>query len=95
MLYEVITVLVHAILREVGKEAVEGKGWGDPRRAAAEAFDRFARENPVGLPGLFLLQRREVESAVGEYLAREAGRASVPGACRVEAVEKTFEIRDA
>jgi len=87
-------VLVHAILREVGKDAAEGKGWGDPHRAAADAFSRFARLNPVGLPGLFLLQRREVESAVGEYLAREAGRASVPGACRVEAVEKTFEIRD-
>ncbi|MGA6992805.1 MAG: PD-(D/E)XK nuclease family protein, partial [Candidatus Deferrimicrobiaceae bacterium] len=88
-----VGVLVHAILREVGKDAAEGKGWGDPRRAAVAAFDRFARENPVGLPGLFLLQRREVESAVGEYLAWEAGRPSVPGACRVEAVEKSFEVR--
>jgi hypothetical protein len=86
-------VLVHAILREVGKEAVEGKGWGDPRRAAAEAFDRFARENPVGLPGLFLLQRREVESAVGAYLAWEAARERSSGGCLVEAVEKSFEIR--
>ncbi|MGB3398860.1 MAG: PD-(D/E)XK nuclease family protein, partial [Candidatus Deferrimicrobiaceae bacterium] len=88
-----VGVLVHAILREAGKDAAAGKGWGDPRRAAAEAFDRFARENSVGLPGLFLLQRREVESAVGEYLTWEAGRASVPGACRVEAVEKSFEVR--
>ncbi|MDH3237796.1 MAG: PD-(D/E)XK nuclease family protein [Deltaproteobacteria bacterium] len=88
-----VGVLVHVILREVGKDAAAGKGWGDPPRAAAEAFDRFARENPVGLPGLFLLQRREVESAVGEYLTWEAGRASVPGACRVEAVEKSFEVR--
>jgi hypothetical protein len=86
-------VLVHAILREVGKEAVEGKGWGDPLRAAAEAFDRFARENPVGLPGLFLLQRREVESAVGAYLAWGAGQERSSGACLVEAVEKSFEIR--
>jgi hypothetical protein len=88
-----VGVLVHAILREVGKDAAKGKGWGDPRRAAADVFDRFARENPVGLPGLFLLQRREVESAVGEYLAWEAGRPSVPGACHVEAVEKSFDVR--
>ncbi|HSL99040.1 MAG TPA: PD-(D/E)XK nuclease family protein [Candidatus Limnocylindria bacterium] len=88
-----VGVLVHAILREVGKDAAEGKGWGDSRRAAADVFDRFARENPVGLPGLFLLQRREVESAVGEYLAWEAGRPSVPGACHVEAVEKSFDVR--
>jgi PD-(D/E)XK nuclease superfamily len=88
-----VGVLVHAILREVGKDAAEGKGWGDPHRAAAGAFARFARENPVGLPGLFLLQRREVESAVGEYLAWEAGRKTAPGAWRVEAVEKPFEVR--
>lgn len=88
-----VGVLVHAVLRAIGKDAAAGKGWGDPRRAAADAFNRFARENPVGLPGLFLLQRREVESAVGEYLAWEAGRAAVPGACRVEAVEKSFDVR--
>ncbi len=88
-----VGVLVHAILRAVGKDAAAGKGWGDPRRAAAEAFDRFARENPVGLPGLFLLQRREVESAVGQYLTWETGRAEVPGACRVEAVERSFDVQ--
>ena len=39
-----------------GKKLPKGKDGGSAR-AAAEAFDRFSRENPVGLPGLFLLQR--------------------------------------
>jgi hypothetical protein len=84
--------LVHDILRAVGKDAVEGKGWGDPRTAAADAFARFAREHPVGLPGLFLLQRREIESAVAAFLSWEAGRARPPGAHRVEAVEQRFLV---
>ena len=85
-------MLVHEILREVGKDAVDGRGWGDPRKAAAEAFARFARENPVGLPGLFLLQRREIESAVESFLAWEAGRTRPPGPCGVEAVEEPFRV---
>jgi hypothetical protein len=85
-------VLVHDILRVIGKYAAEGQGWGDPRRATGEVFARFARENPVGLPGLFLLQRREIESAVATFLAWEAVRARLPGAYRVEAVEKRFEV---
>jgi hypothetical protein len=85
-------VLVHDILRVIGKCAAQGQGWGDPRRATGEVFARFARENPVGLPGLFLLQRREIESAVAAFLAWEAAREGLPGAYRVEAVEKRFEV---
>jgi RecB family exonuclease len=85
-------MLVHEILRSVGEDAVEGKGWGDPRGAAADAFARFARENPVGLPGLLLLQRREIESAVTAFLSWEAVRTRPPGTHRVEAVEESFLV---
>ncbi|HZD55033.1 MAG TPA: PD-(D/E)XK nuclease family protein, partial [Candidatus Aquicultoraceae bacterium] len=84
--------LVHEILRAVGTDAAEGKGWGDPRKAADEAFGRFAREHPRGLPGLFLLARREVDSAVSRYVAGETSRSLLPGAGRVEAVERAFEV---
>ncbi len=86
-------LLVHEILRAVGRDAAEGRGWGDPRPAAAGAFARFGREHPVGLPGLFLLQRREVESAVADFLEREIERGRLPGAYGVEAVEATFEVK--
>lgn len=86
-------LLVHDILRTVGNDAAEGRGWGDPHHAAAEAFSRFAREHPVGLPGLFLLQRREVESAVAGFIEREIGRERLPGAYRVGAVEQKFEVK--
>src|SRR4030065_551019 len=86
-------VLVHDILREIGKGAAEGEGWGDPRRSAGEVFARFSRENPVGLPGLFQLQRREIESAVEAFLAWESARGKLPGAYRVEAVEERFGVR--
>jgi ATP-dependent helicase/nuclease subunit B len=88
-------VLVHDIFREIGKGAAEGKGWGDPSRASGEVFARFSRENPVGLPGLFQLQRREIESAVDAFLAWESARAILPGAYRVEAVEKRFGVKAA
>ena len=48
--------IAHEILRFLGKDAAEGKGWGDTAAAARRAVARFARENPTGLPGLFRIQ---------------------------------------
>ncbi len=87
-----VGTLVHEILRKIGEEAASGRAWGDPRAAAAEVFRRFARDNPVGLPGLFVLSRREAEGAVEALLAWEAKKGRVPGARRVEAVEHSFTV---
>ena len=38
------------------------------------------------------LQRREIESAVAEFLAWEEKRSALPGASRVEAVERPFAL---
>jgi hypothetical protein len=85
-------ILVHDILRRLGKDAAAGKGWGDAPSAARRAFDRFARENPTGLPGLFLLRCREIERDAAAFVEWERSRAGAPGAYRVDAVELWFRV---
>lgn len=83
-------LLLHAILHRLGREAVSRKEWGDVGPVAAEAFARFARENPTGLPGLFILRCREIERNAAAYVEWERNRADGPEAFRVAVVEHPF-----
>ncbi len=83
--------ILHDILRRLGRDAAEGKGWGDPNVASQKAFERFARENRTGLPGLFRLQCRGIEADVAEFVGWERLRAESPDAYRPEEVERPFE----
>lgn len=85
-------LLLHDILHRLGKEAAAGRGWGDVAPAARKAFARFAKENPVGLPGLFSLRCRGIERDASEFAERERRRAEEPGSFRVAAVEQGFSI---
>ncbi|NJD62094.1 MAG: hypothetical protein FIA93_05160, partial [Deltaproteobacteria bacterium] len=85
-------LLLHDILQRLGKEAAEGKGWADVAPAAKKAFARFARENPTGLPGLFLLRCREIERDAAAFVEWERGRADGLEAYRVDAVEHRFRV---
>ncbi|MBI5576701.1 MAG: PD-(D/E)XK nuclease family protein [Deltaproteobacteria bacterium] len=85
-------LILHDILHRLGKEAAAGKGWGDAASAARKAFIRFARENPTGLPGLFLLRCREIERDAAVLVEWERGRAERPEAYRVEDVELRFKV---
>jgi hypothetical protein len=85
-------LLLHDILRLLGEGAVSGKGWGDVGPAAREAFTRFARENPTGLPGLFRLRCREIERDAAAFVEWERGRAGGPEGRRVAAVEHRFAV---
>ena len=84
--------IAHDILRRLGRDAAAGKGWGDVAAAARRSVDRFARENPTGLPGLFRIRCRGVERDVARLVAwereREAGR---PG-WRIDRVEEPFSL---
>jgi hypothetical protein len=85
-------LILHDILHRLGKEAAAGKGWGEVPPAARKAFDRFARENPTGLPGLFFLRCREIERDAAAFVEWERGRAGGPDAYRVDAVEHRFRV---
>ena len=88
-------VIAHDILRRMGREAAEGKGWGDVAAAGRRAVARFARENPTGLPGLFRIQCRGVERDVARLVERErALEPSRPG-WRVALVEASFSLPSA
>jgi RecB family exonuclease len=87
-------LLMHDILHRLGKDAASGKGWGDVAPAARKAFTRFARENPTGLPGLFMLRRREIESDAAAFVEWELGRAGGPDGYRVDAVERRFAVAE-
>jgi hypothetical protein len=84
--------IAHDILRRLGRDAAAGKGWGDVSAAARRSVDRFARENPTGLPGLFRIRCRGVERDVARLAAWEREQAaSLPG-WRVERVEESFSL---
>jgi len=87
-------LLLHDILHRLGKDAAAGKGWGDAAPAARKAFARFKRENPTGLPGLFLLRCREIERDAAAFVEWERGRAGDPGTYRVAAVEHRFKVAE-
>ena len=84
-------VILHDALRRIGRDVADGKGWGDPGVASRMAFEHFARENPTGLPGLFRLQCKGIETDVANFVEWERQRAESPDAYRVEDVERTFE----
>ena len=84
--------IAHDMLRLLGRDAAAGKGWGDVSAAARRSVDRFARENPTGLPGLFRIRCRGVERDVARLAAWERRReASHPG-WRVDRVEEAFSL---
>jgi hypothetical protein len=84
--------IAHDILSRLGRDAAAGKGWGDVSAAARRSVDRFARENPTGLPGLFRIRCRGVERDVERLAAWEREReASLPG-WRVDRVEEPFSL---
>jgi len=84
--------ILHDILRRMGEEAAKTGTWPDPGPAARRAFDRFARENPTGLPGLYRIRCREIEAAAAAFAAWERERAGSAAAAVVEAVELPFAI---
>jgi RecB family exonuclease len=84
--------IAHDILRILGKDAAEGKGWGNAAAAARKAAARFSRENPTGLPGLFRIQCLGVAADVERLAAAERrAEAERPG-WRVDRVEHPFAV---
>ena len=84
--------IAHDILRRLGRDAAAGKGWGGTSAAARSEVDRFAREHPTGLPGLFRIRCRGVERDVARLAAWERRReAELPG-WRVDRVEEAFSL---
>ncbi len=84
--------IAHDILRRLGADAAAGKGWGNIEAAVRGSVDRFARENPTGLPGLFRIRCRGVERDVARLAAWErAAEAERPG-WRVDKVEEPFSL---
>ena len=84
--------IAHDILRRLGRDAAEGKGWGDVSAAARSSVDRFARENPTGLPGLFRIRCRGVERDVARLAAWERRREVERPGWRVDRVEEAFSL---
>jgi hypothetical protein len=89
-------LILHDILHKLGKDAASGKGWGDAAPAARKAFARFQRENPTGLPGLFLLRCREIERDAAAFVEWERDRVRLgdPGTYRVADVERRFKVAE-
>ena len=87
-------LLLHDILHTLGKDVAAGKGWGDVAPASKKAFASFAKKNPTGLPGLYLLRRREIERDAAVFVEWERGRAGDPQAYRVAAVEHRFKVAE-
>ena len=84
--------IAHDILRRLGKDVAEGKGWGDVEAAARRTVDRFARENPTGLPGLFRIRCRGVERDVARLAAWERRREAERPGWRIDRIEETFSL---
>ncbi|MEW6719804.1 MAG: PD-(D/E)XK nuclease family protein [Thermodesulfobacteriota bacterium] len=84
--------IAHDALRILGKDAAEGKGWGDGAAAARKAAARFSRENPAGLPGLFRIQCLGIAADVERLAERERLAAGERPGWRVETVEKSFTV---
>jgi len=84
--------IAHDILRLLGRDAAAGKGWGDVAAAARRSVDRFARENPTGLPGLFRIRCRGVERDVARLVERERGQTAERPGWRVDRVEAAFSL---
>jgi hypothetical protein len=84
--------IAHDILRRLGRDVAEGKGWGDIEAAARRTVDRFARENPTGLPGLFRIRCRGVERDVARLAAWERRREAERPGWRIDRVEEAFSL---
>ena len=84
--------IAHDILRRLGRDAAAGKGWGDVGAAARIVVDRFARENPTGLPGLFRIRCRGVERDVARLVSWERSREPGRPGWKVDRVEETFSL---
>ena len=84
--------IAHDILRRLGRDAAAGKGWGDVEAAARSEVDRFARENPTGLPGLFRIRCRGVERDVARLVAWERRREVERPGWRVDRIEEAFSL---
>jgi len=84
--------IAHDILRRLGRDVAEGKGWGDVEAAARRTVDRFARENPTGLPGLFRIRCRGVERDVARLAAWERRREAERPGWRIDRVEEAFSL---
>jgi len=84
--------IAHDILRRLGREAAEGKGWGEVSLAARSEVDRFARKNPTGLPGLFRIRCRGVERDVARLVEWERARGDTLAGWRVDRVEAPFSL---
>ena len=84
--------IAHDILHRLGRDAAAGKGWGDVSAAARRSVDRFARENPTGLPGLFRIRCRGVERDVARLAAWERSREVERSGWRVDRVEEAFSL---
>ncbi|MBP2679091.1 MAG: nuclease family protein, partial [Deltaproteobacteria bacterium] len=84
--------IAHDILRRLGRDAAAGKGWGNVSGAARDSVDRFARESPTGLPGLFRIRCRGVERDVARLAAWERRREGERPGWRVERVEESFAL---
>jgi len=84
--------IAHDILRRLGRDAAAGKGWGDVETAAKRSVDRFARENPTGLPGLFRIRCRGVERDVARLAEWERRREVERPGWRVDRVEEAFSL---
>jgi len=84
--------IAHDILRRLGRDAAAGKGWGDVPAAVRSEVDRFARENPIGLPGLFRIRCRGVERDVARLAAWERKREVAFPGWRVDRVEEAFSL---
>jgi hypothetical protein len=84
--------IAHDILRRLGRDAAAGKGWGDVAAAARRSVNRFARENPTGLPGLFRIRCRGVERDVARLVALERERKAERPGWRVDRIEEPFSL---
>ncbi|MGE5247453.1 MAG: PD-(D/E)XK nuclease family protein, partial [Verrucomicrobiota bacterium] len=84
--------IAHDILRILGKDASEGKGWGDCAAAARRAAARFSREKAHGLPGLFRIQCLAIARDAERVVAWERQREAEGGAWRVAGVEIPFSV---
>ncbi len=84
--------IAHDILRRLGKDAAEGKGWGDCADAARKAAAWFSSRNPTGLPGLFRIQCLGIAGDVERVVAWERRKAEESQGWRVAEVEKPFSV---
>ncbi|MCL2103261.1 MAG: PD-(D/E)XK nuclease family protein, partial [Syntrophorhabdaceae bacterium] len=84
--------IAHEILRILGREAGEGKGWGDVDAAMKKAVARFARDNPTGLPGLFRIQCMTVAEDVSRLVELERQAWLERLGWSVDRVEEQFVI---